>query len=171
VRSVSVPLMLKLMEELLALHRSLHEISEQKRQALLGNRIDELLTWVNRESRIIKEMAGKQTSWCVAVANVLAERGIHPESSMMLADIAMMIRPEDGREDVLRLQGQLLEAIRRVKEANEQNRKLIEQSLEYVQYILDAMAGSTEIDITYEKPAHAPKTPEGGTWARFDARA
>lgn len=163
--------MLKHMEELLALHRSLHEVSEEKRRAILGNRIDELSMWVNRESRIVKQMAGKQAEWRMAVANVLAERGLHPESSMTLSDIAGMIRPEEGREELLNLQDKLLEAIRQVKEANENNRRLIEQSLEFVQYTMDLMTGFGGPDVTYEKPSGPQKAPDGSSRSRFDARA
>lgn len=169
-RPVSVPMMLNHMEDLLTLHRKLLAISEGKREAILGNRIDELSMWVNRESRTVKEMANAQAAWRKAVAGVLAERGVHPESSMTLADIAGMIRPDEGREDVLRLQEELLAAIRQVKEANDHNRRLIEQSLEFVQVTLELIAGAGQPDVTYEKPSR-PHKPADGATARFDARA
>lgn len=163
--------MLKHMEDLLALQQSLREAAAGKRNAILGNRIDDLSMWVNRESRIVRQMAEKQAAWRSIVAGVLAERGIHPESSMTLSDIAAMVRPEEGREQILKLQGQLLEAIREVKEANERNRMLIEQSLEFVQYTLELAGGYLEQDVTYDKPAQSHKMPDAGSWTRFDARA
>lgn len=168
---MSVSLMIKQMEDLLALQQSLQQIGEQKRQAVLGNRIDELSMWVNRESRLIKQLAEKQAAWRKAVAHVLAQRGIHPDSSMTMTDIAGMIRPEEGRDDVLRLQEQLLGVIRRVKEDNERNRQLIEQSLEFVQYTLELAAGYREQDVIYERPTQANKPQDGTGRNRFDARA
>lgn len=168
---MAVSLMIKQMEDLLALQQSLQQIGEQKRQAILGNRIDELSMWVNRESRLIKQLAEKQAAWRQAVANVLARRGIHPESSMTMADIAGMIRPEEGRDKVLRLQGELLGVIRRVREDNERNRQLIEQSLEFVQYTLELAGGYREQDVIYERPTQAHKPQDGTVRNRFDARA
>jgi len=168
---VSVAMMIKQMKELLALQRTLLEIGEGKRQAILENRIDDLAALVNQESRVVREMAAAQAAWREAVSRVLAEKGFHPESSLALADIAALVRPGEGREELLKLRDELLAAIGRVKEANERNRRLIEQSLEYVQYTLDLMAGADGPDITYEKPSRPNKAPDGHAWTRFDAKA
>ena len=97
---VSVAMMIKQMKELLALHRTLLEIGEGKRQAILENRIDDLAALVNRESRVVREMAAAQAAWREAVSRVLAEKGFHPESSLALADIAALVRPGEGREEL-----------------------------------------------------------------------
>jgi len=168
---VSVVLMIKHMKELLALNRTLLDIAGEKRQAILENRIDDLAALVNRESRVVRDMAGVQAAWRSAAGNVLAARGFHPDSSMSLRDIAMLVRPGEGREELLKLEEQLAAAVRQVKEANERNRRLIDQSLEYVQYTLDLMAGADGPDVTYDNPSQSHRMPDGHAWTRFDARA
>lgn len=160
------------MKDLLSLHRTLLEWSDSKKQSIIDNQVNDLAQWVNKEMRMMKKIAETQERWREAVSEFLASKGMKPDHSTTITDIAGFLEHEADRTELTGLQQQLLEAIQELKTRNALNQQLIEQSLAYINYSIDLYTGGFAQEATYRNPAQNKPSPAGGKHkVRFDTRA
>ena len=168
---MAVSEMLTHMEQLLVLHDALLEASEGKRQAIVANQVDQLAAWTSKESRLMKQVTERQSLWRDAVAAFLASRGMKPTSSLTTAQIADMIAPGREKDRLNHLQEQLLGRIQELKANIGRNQRLIEKSLEVINYSVDLLYGDNEQESVYHNPAQTSHSASGARNIRFDTRA
>lgn len=160
------------MKTMLDLHRTLLETSEGKRQAILGNQVSELAGWVNKETRLMKQVSEAQKQWRTAIMQFLVGRGMMPRSSITLDEIAELVEPEETRIALLDLQRQLMDLLLELKERNANNQQLIEKSLDYVNYSLDLVYGASGQDVVYGNPVSKGNANGAAQrYFQFDTRA
>ncbi len=163
--------MIARLAELLASHQALHEVVEHKRQALVANQLDTMAGYVNQESRLMKQIIEQDSQWKAAVQQFVATRGLKTNKSYTVTEIMGLVDRPSEREELKKLQSELLEVIVRIKQINVVNGRLINQSLDFFDYSLDLMGGGFEQETVYRNPAQSGKTAQGSPgWTRFDAR-
>jgi flagellar biosynthesis/type III secretory pathway chaperone len=86
----------------------------------------------------------------------------------MVGDLIKLVKAEDEKA-LADKQKQLLETIEKLRELNQLNQKLIEQSLAFIEYSMDLVLGPSEDNATYQNPVHQQQ----GVKRRgmFDSRA
>jgi flagellar biosynthesis/type III secretory pathway chaperone len=150
---VAIQEVIRKLEQLDGIHRSLLELAEQKKQVLIGNEVDELSKIVNRESRLIKQVGDCEKEWLQAMVHFLEHKGFRPSPSITVSEVSRLVFNADDKQALLEAQERLMDTIGQLQAMNALNQQLIEQSLAFIDYSLDLMAGSPEQDAVYRNPA------------------
>ncbi|MGG6433313.1 flagellar protein FlgN [Anoxybacillus sp. D401a] len=149
--------MIVLMEKLLKLHRGLLQLAKQKTEAIKKSDIGALQDMMNKEQTY-----------------VMAIRQLESERMRLLAHLREEERTvrcyakqleETERATLLQLAGDLSETIAQLKQQNELNMQLLQQSLQFIHFTLDVIMPN-EHDITYDPK----RTDELPTRSSFEAK-
>ena len=163
--------MIARLTDLLATHQALRDVVESKRRALVANEVDELAGYVNQETRLLKQITEQDRLWKAEVQQFVAERGLKTNRSYTVAEIMQLIDRPSEREELNRVQFELLDVIVNIKQTNAFNGRLIAQSLDFIDYSLDLTGGGFEQEAVYHNPAQSGSNAKGNTGrTRFDAR-
>jgi len=125
------------------LHESLYKLAERKTEALKKNDIDALSTLMKDEQKhifAIRQLEEQRIGW---LKKTFPNETVTITRCLELAD-------ETEREQLRQWHGRLTEAITRLKQVNELNKQLLEQSLQFVTAMLDVMMPSAQ-PIAYNK--------------------
>lgn len=133
--------MIDLMEKLLTFHRGLLQLAQPKTEAIKKSDIHAL-----------QQMMAKEQKYVMAIRQLESERmsllSHLPEEDRTVRRYAEQLE-ETERTKLLRLAGDLSETIARLKEQNELNMQLLQQSLQFIHFTLDLMIPN-EQDVTYD---------------------
>ncbi|MFC4182828.1 flagellar protein FlgN [Saccharococcus thermophilus] len=132
------------------LHESLYKLAERKTEALKKNDIDALSTLMKDEQKhifAIRQLEEQRIGW---LKKTFPNETVTITRCLELAD-------ETEREQLRQWHGRLAEAITRLRQVNELNKQLLEQSLQFVTAMLDVMMPSAQ-PIAYNK-ANEYETP------------
>lgn len=156
------------LQQLNTLHTQLLELGKKKKDIIIKNDIDALAKLIQEESKLAKQVAGSEQQWISAAKAVFVSYGIEPEPSLTVSDLLKLIKDEEERGALQQAQSELLVTMHELKQVNALNQQLIEQSLAFIDYTINILAGTTD-DVTYGKPSN----PQQGHSYRgmFDARA
>lgn len=110
----------------LLLHRSLLQLARQKQEAIKQNRIDDLNRIVRDEQKHIHAVA-------------ILEKQRKNDSEEPLSDLLPQLSPAD-RHAAEALRDETIAVINELKQTNDLNRELLEQSLQLVHLQLDLLA-------------------------------
>lgn len=141
------------LDELNDMHDQLWVLAEQKRQVLIDNNVDELSRIVNRESRLLKQVGEMEQQRIDFMGRFLQEIGHKPSPAMTVSELAKLVYKAEEKKRLLGAQGKLLNTIGKLREINSLNRQLTEQSLAFIEYSLDLVAGDPGQDAVYHNPA------------------
>ena len=125
----------------LALYRELLESSRQKKLYLLNNDIESIRRATTQENRLIGSLQRSEREREKAVSDIAARLRI-PLTGLTLAKLTSHINdiPVKRQLDSLRLQ--LRAGMDELKSVNEENKALIDQSLEYIDYNMNLLRNS-----------------------------
>lgn len=113
------------------------QLAQQKKQILIYGPMQDLEPLVNQEVQLIRQM------------KTLEEKRISllDNQHQSMLEWIQALHPEH-QEELLQLRYQLRSVIMEVKQANELNQQLIDQSMKYVQYSIDVLT-EDEVELTY----------------------
>ena len=147
-------------------------LSSKKTSVIVENNLDELAKITDEEQSVvgkINRLEQKRQEVYADVANVI-NRDV---KTLMLADLIEMLRERPQEQQKLaRVHDRLSTAVHKVRSVNEQNRVLIENALEMVEFdmnMLQAMKAAPET-ANYNKGAFNTGTPVGLDGSGFDAK-
>lgn len=148
--------LIRVLNEMVAQHRELLERAEKKKDTLISGSIHELASIVQQESHGIESIAELDEQRKRWVQEYLQGRGFVSEP-VPLSDLIQWVDDEDVRKQLIE-SGQALEsAVFELKEINDMNQQLLEQSLSYVNHSLDIMTEQPEVNATYQNPISGQK--------------
>lgn len=128
-------------------------LAERKREALIGNDIDQLNEVVNKESRLVKMVADTENRRQKAVVILLSTMGLTPLSGYKLADLIRMVTNAEDKLKLTELAERLTDAIGRLKELGLINSRLTQQAIEFNDFSLSLLTGAyDDQDYVYRKP-------------------
>jgi flagellar biosynthesis/type III secretory pathway chaperone len=142
----------EILDNLTNLHRALYTLAIQKKDVLIKNEVDQLVAITQQEQKLIKAVAAAEDARLEAVRVIYAEKGI----ALGESSLAELIKLTTGAEDKSRLthyRNELIRIVSELREANELNQQLLEQSLSFVNRTLDLITDSPEEDFIYSNPA------------------
>jgi len=149
--------LVKSLEELLDLHISLHELALQKKEHIIHNKMDELNSVVLKETKLIKEVSNNEQLRQALVVQLQRDLGYRPRLNIKLTEVIKAVTNPDDKQTLIRLQSELSTAINNLRQLNELNQQLLMQSMDYVNFSLDAMLGAPDEEATYKKPSIQPQ--------------
>jgi flagellar biosynthesis/type III secretory pathway chaperone len=126
------------------LHESLYKLAERKTEALKKNDIDALSALMKDEQKhilAIRQLEERRMRWL---------KEVFPNEPIMTITRCLELADELERGELRQWHGRLTEAIARLKQANELNKQLLEQSLQFVTAMIDVMMPSAQ-PIAYNK--------------------
>lgn len=133
------------------LYRDYLEIAAKKKDIIIKGHVKELESITNIEQNMILNMGKIDHIRTSIIGNLLMELGI--ESVENLSELAHYL-PENYQTEVLQLKDQLEEILQEIKNINELNGSLIEQSLDYIDFNMNLMLSLENHGSTYESNAN-----------------
>jgi flagellar biosynthesis/type III secretory pathway chaperone len=160
--------LLELLERLNEAHIQMLDLAAAKKQTIMDNKVDVLIDILNRESKLMKLIGQLEEQRTQAAYDFLQGVGIRSNLNLNLSELSRLVFDPEDKSRLLHIQRKLSDTLHRLKEANELNQKLIEQSLTFIDYSLDLLVGRPNQEITYHHPSD-----KGSSATRpglFDAR-
>jgi flagellar biosynthesis/type III secretory pathway chaperone len=136
--------LISILEAQAKLHESLYKLAQRKTEALKKNDVAALLALMNEEQKhifTIRQFEERRMRWMEKT---------FPNEQHMTMTRCMELADETERRKLTELYKRLTETITRLKQANELNKQLLEQSLQFVSAMLDVAMPSAQ-PITYNE--------------------
>ena len=154
---------------MLRLYRQLIELGKQKKDQVIGNRLNDLTETLAKESRVLKQLTEADKARVRAVLAFQRSLGLKEDPEAKLHDLANLILNRTEKSETLQLLEDIGQAAAELKELNERNQALVRQALEMVEFTLDLLAGPPLEEPVYQAPTRKPAEPK--RISRFDAKA
>jgi len=121
-------------------YKDMLELSKSKKKIVIEGKVAELDKIVKLEQNMIMNIGQLERKREEEVAKLSKALNLN-SSQLTITELAKVLRPElkKGLEDI---QDKLKETFSKLKAINDVNGKLIEQSLEYIDYSINLIAGS-----------------------------
>lgn len=149
------------------LHISLHNLANQKTEAIKLNDIDALEKLMNDEQKHVKAINQVEKERQKEVELFFSGRGVTHSSNLL--DVISLAN-EDEKKRLIENREQLLQITSDLKNQNNLNQQLIYQSLQYVNLSLD-MLRPPNINYNYDKPVQAKAGHTPSNKSMFDSKA
>ena len=166
---MSVQAVTDTMYRLNEVHMILLDLAEEKREALVHNRVDELNQIVHQENKLLKQVTELDAQRVEAIGHALVQRGYTPNPRVTVSDLIRLIFKAEDKKALMDAQTMLLSTIKTLQEKNALNEQLIQQSLSFIEYSLNLMIGAPEDDAVYQNPTQQHNMKRNQSF--FDSRA
>lgn len=142
-----------LLDNLIQLHRAMYTLASQKKDVLVKGEIDELVAITRQEQKLIKGVTAAEMARQTVVKELSVEKGF----ALQEGTLAELIKLTTSAEEKVRLtsyRDELTRVVTELRNANDLNQQLLEQSLDFVNMTLDLITDTPEDDYIYGKPTH-----------------
>jgi flagellar biosynthesis/type III secretory pathway chaperone len=136
--------LISILEAQVKLHESLYKLAQRKTEALKKNDVDTLSTLINEEQKhifAIRQFEERRVRWMEKT---------FPNAQNMTITRCIELADEKERGKLTELYERLTKTIAQLKQVNELNKQLLEQSLQFVSAMLDVVMPSAQ-PITYNE--------------------
>ncbi|WP_413374345.1 flagellar protein FlgN [Paenibacillus taichungensis] len=140
------------LEQLEAAHVEMLELGERKKEAVVANKVDILISLINQESKLLKRIELIEQQRILAVHQFLEGRGIKSKLNLTISELTRLVFDAAEKKRLLQAQTSLTDVLEKVKYLNESNQQLIKQSLSYIDFFIETMSFHAESEATYQNP-------------------
>jgi len=133
--------LIKLLQVQLDLYNELLEIALQKKAFIVKNDIESMKQLTGRENSLIVKLQRSEQELRELVLKIANNPSVST-NELTLAELINSISESNEKRQLNSLRRSLRSSMDEVKALNEQNQKLINQSLEYMDYILNLFRNS-----------------------------
>ncbi len=154
------------MKTLVGIHHTFNELAEEKTTCLTKGDISHLKSLMQKEAVLIKQLQRAEQERQRLVFFFMRGKGLQTESGT-LTELLPHVQNEE-KEQLQSLQKHLLEEIKQLKQQNELNQKLLQDSIRFVNLSLDVLQPEPEAG-NYARPDKAEDEPQGRSI--FDSKA
>ncbi|GAB6991330.1 flagellar protein FlgN [Paenibacillus pini] len=167
---MSVQSLVNLLEQLDVAHKYMLDLAILKKKAVMDNNVDSLIRLMNQETKGMKQIELLEQQRVSEAQQFLQACGIKSQLNLTLTEISRLVFDIEDKQKLLQIQKQLSETMTQLKEANDLNQKLMEQSLSFIDYSLEVMVGRPNQEATYQHPSER-NSGLGSRAGIFDSRA
>ncbi|MVP01544.1 flagellar protein FlgN [Paenibacillus lutrae] len=157
------------LDRMIECHQQLQVIGVRKREAILQNSIQELSALVHKESKCIREIQELDQQRILKINEYLVSRCYKMNPNITVSELVKLVFKAEEKQLLMDRQEKLLHELLQLKELNETNRQLVEQSLGYIDLSLDLLTATPEQDAVYAHPAQQGQSKRKNAY--FDTRA
>ncbi|MFK4304076.1 MULTISPECIES: flagellar protein FlgN [unclassified Paenibacillus] len=161
--------LIDVLEELRVSHQQLISLGEQKKDALISNRVEQLIAVMNQESKLSRYIEQLDEQRMQAAYAFLQERGIKSRLNLNITELSRLVFDLEDKQRLLHIQKNLANTLQELKKLNELNQQLIQQAISYIDFSIESMSYYAESEATYQRPAD--KSISTVTAGLFDTRA
>lgn len=148
--------LISVLEKQVECYEFLYGLSEEKRQSIIKNDINELQKITGLENTLITEnvtLDKKRSELMKDIEMVLNLK----KNPVTLSDVAAAIDGKPSHDRFAEVSKAIRETVTKLKESNDRNRALIDNSLEYIEYTMNYIHSSINGDVTYSAEPHDNK--------------
>ncbi len=139
--------LLQILNEELKIYNELLSLSKNKTDIIIKGKVTELDTMVKREQELIVELGDLESQREAAVDKLSQQLDINP-SEITMSELVNRLGPVQAQE-LRKYQLNLTGILGELKELNDTNSKLIKNSLEFINFSVNIMAGTTNTGNNY----------------------
>jgi flagellar biosynthesis/type III secretory pathway chaperone len=158
----------EIMGQLIEAHETYLAYGQEKTPVLVQGNIDQLIAITNKESKIAKQIVELDKQRVQAINEYLLARGYRPDPKITIGDLIKIVFKAEEKKLLMDAQMSLFTILMKVKDLNEANARLIEQSLAFIDYSLDILTGESDMEVTYQNPQQQKSAQRFST---FEGRA
>jgi flagellar biosynthesis/type III secretory pathway chaperone len=114
--------------------------------------VEKLTQIVSKENKMIKQIGELDHKRVEVTAQFMIAKGFKPNAKVTISDLSKIIFDVEEKKTLVGLQRKLLATIRGLRELNQLNQQLIEQSLAFIDYSMDVIVGPPEDEVVYQHP-------------------
>lgn len=145
---------MRTLDQQIEVHRRLLELSEQKRLAIISNKVEPLMQMTQREAKLIRLADQLEAQRAEAVQAYMRSRNMYVTAAITIQTLSKIAVRLEEKQALAERREVLLGLIDRLKQANELNRQLIQQSLAFIDFSIDVIAGPSDQEAVYRHPLH-----------------
>lgn len=149
---MAIESIIDVLEQLEAAHVEMLELGERKKEAVVANKVDILISLINQESKLLKRIELIEQQRFLAVHQFLEGRGIKSKLNLTISELTRLVFDTAEKKRLLQAQTSLTDVLEKVKYLNESNQQLIKQSLSYIDFFIETMSFHAESEATYQNP-------------------
>jgi len=139
-------------------HTELYGLSLEEKDAIIQNDVETLQNLVNLKNIVISQNSRLEKQR-ISLVNDIGEVMGDKRKDLSLADVIDILKDQPAEQERLREAGlKLKESVGQLKEINDINKSLLESSLEFVEYSLNALRSTLEP----EMPEYPTRIPSAG---------
>ncbi|MCM3786013.1 flagellar protein FlgN [Neobacillus mesonae] len=157
------------LDKLNVTHRQMLHTAEVKKEAIMKNDTDTLIKLLNQESMILKQIQSHEVYRNEAIGSFLLERGIKSKLNLNISEISRLVFDVEDKRRLQEVQNELGNTLSELKEINDLNQRLVEQSLAFIDYSLDVLVDKPTQAPVYQHPDQRQSAM--GQFGLFDSRA
>ncbi|WP_350344125.1 flagellar protein FlgN [Proteinivorax tanatarense] len=157
--------MLDKLEEQISLYGKLLKITEKKRDTLVQNAMEQLEEVVEIETKLVKEIADVEQERYSLQKQLAGQMNV-PVEEVDTDKLVPLLNPEQ-KQRMDKATDDLRKSLSELSMLNQTNKKLLEQSLQMVQYSINYIAGEQNSEKTYSKKPNKKRS--GGKFMDIQA--
>jgi flagellar biosynthesis/type III secretory pathway chaperone len=139
-------------------HNELYGLSLEEKDAIIANDIESLQKLVNLKNMVISQNSRLEKQR-ISLVNDIAEVTGNKKDDLSLSDVIDILKDQPAEQEKLREAGNgLKESVEKLREVNELNKSLLESSIEFVEYSLNALRST----LAPEPPEYPTGMKQGG---------
>jgi flagellar biosynthesis/type III secretory pathway chaperone len=145
---------MRTLDQQIEVHRILLDLSEHKRKAIIGNEVERLMQLTQKEVKLIRLVDQFEAERGEAVQAYMRSRNMYVTGAITINTLSKIAVRLEEKQALSERRSELLRLIGEIKQANDLNRQLIQQSLAFIDFSLDVIAGPSDQDAVYHHPQH-----------------
>lgn len=139
------------LDQQIEVHRALLGLSEQKREAVVAGEVERLMQITQQEAKLVRLADQLEARRAEVVQAYMHSRKMFVTGAITIHTLSKIAVKLEEKEALSERRDILLGLIDKLKQANELNRQLLQQSLAFIDYSLDLLMDTGE-EATYQHP-------------------
>lgn len=156
------------MEQLTVQHEKLLEISQNKRKAIRESNTDSLVKLLTEERQLVQKLERLELARSQVVNQYVTEQGIE-KNDITISEVLELVQDQELRWTLEKLVAGLIDLIVELRESEQLNKELLQQSMQFVQLSLDMIQPQAE-NISYGEKAKLKRTNINDKKSIFDSK-
>ncbi|MGO4370619.1 flagellar protein FlgN [Paenibacillus sp. 2TAB19] len=166
---MSTNAIVQLLQQQHELYGRLLELEQCKKPFILANDVVQLNVVTQKEKLLITSADELEKKRVFETARYYKDMGFRFRSGVMTELIKSVSNAEE-KQELIKIQQELAGLLQQLKQVNDLNQQLIQQSLSFINFSIDLMQENPTEDVTYQHPmGQQYHNNKRNTW--FDSRA
>lgn len=139
--------LLEILKKELDIYQELLKVSNEKTDIVKEDKTSELDQLVRQEEILIAKVVELEKKRIRILKEICVNLRLK-EESISISDLSQYV---DEKQELLEMKEKITKTLKELKRANELNTKLVENSLEYINFSVNLATGADKESITYEQ--------------------
>ncbi|GGG84421.1 flagellar protein FlgN [Paenibacillus radicis (ex Gao et al. 2016)] len=148
---MSVQPIIDVLQAQLALYGNLLEIESSKKPLIMSNDFLQLNVVTQKEKLLVAQAEELERNRNLITLRYFKDIGFRYRVSL-LSEVIKSVSELETKQKLMQLHGQLTEILKELKQVNELNQQLVQQSIAFIDFSIDLMVEDPSEDVVYQHP-------------------